>query len=60
MDDAQKQAVTEMAKTYRPGVRRGDFTRTWAAEDCACKYTYPYASAAHFENVRALAFKWVK
>lgn len=59
LTDEQKNAIREMAKTYRNGVRRGDFSASWAADDCAGRYTYPYATAAHFSAVRDFAKKHV-
>ena len=60
LTDEQKAAIRELARTYRNGVRRGDFTARWAAENCAARYTYPYAEVAHFETVRAQAAKDVR
>lgn len=60
LTDQQKSEIENKAKTYRNAVRRGDVTRTWAAEDCASTYTYPYAEVAHFEAVKAHAAKYVR
>jgi len=60
LTDQQKTEIAELAKTYRNAVRRGDMTARWAAEDCAAKYTYPYATVGHFEAVKAHAAKSVR
>lgn len=60
LTDQQKSEIAEMAKRYRGVVRRGDASAAWAAEDCAARYTYPYAETPHFLAVRSYASKFVK
>ncbi len=60
LSDEQKSAIETVARKYRVAVRRGDVTARWAAEDAAGRYTYPYATAAHFDAVRNHAARFVR
>ena len=49
-----------LASRWRNAVRRGDVSENYAADQVAGEITYPYATASHYANVRALALKYVR
>lgn len=60
LTDEEKSAIEKIAKRWRGPVRRGDVTAEYAAQETASEFTYPYATAAHFEAVREHARKFVR
>lgn len=60
LSDEEKRTIEKIAKRWRGPVRRGDVTAEYAAEKTAGEFTYPYATAAHFEASRKHAERFVR